>query len=521
MSLARGLSPETTAAQTELDRCRASLPDYVTSVHGWQAMRHHRIWCEALTDDGRDLLIVAPPSSAKTSWVGVGFVEWWLGHHLTGHVIYCGNTASQAVKQAQAIRDTVASEAYGRIFPDRRVGRPWGDAGWALANRPLGDKDYSLTATGIGGPILGARADLIVMDDVSDQENTATHYMREKGWDWVRKTLFSRRRDYPTPRTRIVMICTRWHDEDIAGHVKKALPNIRVIEMPVLGAPGFEDMDRGCLWPEMYPEDVLERQRMMDPRGWQGMYMARPGAEGGNIWKTEYWRYFEQPPRISYVLQSYDTAFQESQSADYTVGTTWGVGEHGYYVLDMVREKWEFPAMRVAVEMQAEMHRPNVVLVEDKASGQSLLQVLRSETRLPIVAVKADKSKEARAWGVVGLAQAGLVWLPAHAPWLADFEREMAAFPNGAHDDIVDSTCHALAWLRRFGAGHLTAGSDADEKPEQDEDEPRGGLGVYKPKVEVSAEIGHGNKYEPGAARGSDMAGYKASRWGAVRGRRR
>ena len=443
------------------EAARHSLPDYGRLVHGWEAQPHHLVWIDALTGSQDDLLIVAPPGSAKTNWL-IAFCGWQLGLHPDGHIIYASNTARQAYKPSVAIRDTITSPGpYQDVFPGVRPdpAKGWGEAEWFLARPDRGDKDPSLCATGVFGPILGARADLIVMDDCCDEENMSSRHMREKVWAWVNTTLFSRR----ARGCRRLCICTRWHHDDVAGHLKAL--GFRTIEMPVVNSEGAN------LWPAMYPPEVLAEAKVANPRRFQAMYMANPSIPEGTIWKSQYWRYYAQPPELSQRVQSWDTAFKEGEENDFSVCTTWGVGPDGYYLLDVLRQRLEFPQLVSIVEALYRQHRPGLVLVEDAASGQSLLQTLRQQTRIPIMAVKADKSKEARSWATVGLAQGGRVFLPERAPWLAEFEAELEEFPSGRHDDQVDSTTQALAWLGRIapGTARLSAGSDVVERKLPDE----------------------------------------------------
>ncbi len=476
-------------AETQYGGAKDDLALYGKLVHGWEAQPHHLEWIKALAESDDDLLIVAPPGSAKTNWM-IAFCGWELGHHPEDHIIYCANTASQSQKPSMALRDTIAlNEAYRGIFPDVNPApaKSWAGSEWYLKRPDVGDKDPSFVATGVFGPILGARANLIIMDDVSDEENTATHYLREKVWNWVSSSLFSRR----ALKCRNIAIATRWHNDDVAGHLKKM--GYKVIEMPVEGY--WED--GSVLWPLIYPPDVLEKAKLANPRRYQGMYMANPTPPEGAIWKSQFWRHFQETPKVHFVLQSWDTGFKEETRNDPSVCTTWGVSDAGYPLLDVFRKRLEFPQLVEACKEFYKRFRPNVVLVEDAASGQSLIQVLKQETRMPIVAVKVDKSKENRAWGVVGLAQGGRVLLPERASWLSEYVAEMEEFPNGTHDDQVDATTMSLAYLQRFGGG-LSAASDVETEKRLDED-----LEPTDKSIAIVSKSG--------------MSGRHNSRWNALR----
>jgi predicted phage terminase large subunit-like protein len=151
---------------------------------------------------------------------------------------------------------------------------------------------------------------------------------------------------------------------------------------------------------------------------------------------------------LDQIVQSWDTAFKKGTENDFSVCTTWGVADGGYYLLHLWRERVEFPELKRVVSTLADQWKPNTILVEDKASGQSLIQELKLSTALPLIPVKVDSDKQTRAQAVTPLMEAGKVFLPQSAPWVSDFVEEMASFPNGVHDDVVDATTQVLNYLR-------------------------------------------------------------------------
>lgn len=170
----------------------------------------------------------------------------------------------------------------------------------------------------------------------------------------------------------------------------------------------------------------------------------------GSIFKREYWRFYKEEPRFLFTLQSWDTAFKAKQENDYSCCTTWGLAEDGYYLLNVWKHRVEFPELKKAVIQLASKYSPNKILIEDKASGQSLYQELTRETRLPLKAIKVDRDKIARANAVTPSIEAGKVFLPENESWVIDYIDSMAAFPNALHDDDVDSTTQALSELILF-----------------------------------------------------------------------
>lgn len=172
-----------------------------------------------------------------------------------------------------------------------------------------------------------------------------------------------------------------------------------------------------------------------------------------NIFRREWWQYYREAPPTHGCIQSWDTAFKKGSENDYSVCTTWGLTKNAYVLLDMWRGQVEFPELKRQVQALYDKHRPYAVIVEDAASGQSLIQELQKETVMPVFPVKVDADKITRANAATPIIEAGKVLLPAEAPWLFDFLEEMVAFPAGEHDDIVDSVVHALNYLRWSAIG--------------------------------------------------------------------
>lgn len=171
----------------------------------------------------------------------------------------------------------------------------------------------------------------------------------------------------------------------------------------------------------------------------------------GNIFRIDWWRYFTEWPPRHLVIQSWDTAFKKGQDNDYSVCTTWVIHENAYYCIDLWRGRVEYPELRrIAIELY-ERWKPSKVLIEDKASGQSLIQELQRGTRIPLVPVRVDSDKTTRAHAASPLIESGRVYLPRGADWTEDLVRECSQFPNGAHDDIVDSITQFLNSERDTG----------------------------------------------------------------------
>jgi len=422
------------------EKARRKLADYTEFIHGLIPAKHHLVWIEALEDESiKRLLIIAPPAHAKTFYCGIAYPAWKIGRNPNVHIGYISNTARQAQRQSVAVRDIVDhNENYGLVFPhilpDKEKG--WAEFEWYIKREDPGDKDSTLAASGVFGPILGNRFDEIIFDDICDEENMATQYQRDKLREWVATTAMSRL----TSEGRTICIMTRWHQEDIATYFMDL--GFCLIHMPAVNELG------DALWPEQWPIEAVESKRLeLGSAGFTKMYQGNPQAEEGAIFKREWWQYYKIRPEFKRLVQSWDTAFKKGAETDYSVCSLWAEADKGYFLIDIFREKLEFPELKRAFVAAYDRDRPNAVLVEDTASGQSLIQEIRRDTSIPVLPIKVDKDKVARANSVTPLIEAGRVFLPERASWLYDYIEELAAFPLGAHDDQVDSTTQALSWL--------------------------------------------------------------------------
>lgn len=179
----------------------------------------------------------------------------------------------------------------------------------------------------------------------------------------------------------------------------------------------------------------------------RGDWNATP--EGGIIKAAWFRRHTAMPYEALQIVQSWDTAFKDKQINDPSVCTTWAVTRHGYFLLDVFRERMDYPTVKRAVQSKAQQYSADVVLIEDKGSGQSLIQELRETSLTPIVAVTPVADKVTRMLTVSAIFESGLVSIPETAPWLLEYEIELTTFPLAPHDDQVDSTSQFLAWAHR------------------------------------------------------------------------
>ena len=244
------------------------------------------------------------------------------------------------------------------------------------------------------------------------------------------------------PDAVVLLVQTRWHEDDLAGRI---LASPSASEWTVLSLPGSAEehdplgrVEGAALWPHWYPAERLHALRAeIGERAFLALYQQRPTSERGGIFRREWMsgRYGELPRGPTTTIQTVDSAFKTGVANDYSVIATWTTDGRFFYLVDVWRQRVEFPDLVAAIQAQAAAHGPSAVAVEDTASAQSAIQVLRRETALPIVPVPAAGSaKISRAGAVSPLFESGRVLLPEQSPgWLGPWIEEHVGFPTARH----------------------------------------------------------------------------------------
>jgi predicted phage terminase large subunit-like protein len=399
----------------------------------------------------RRLIVSMPPRHGKSLLASVHFPAWYLGLHPDRSVIAASYGQELADDFGRRVRNTIADPVHRAVFPGCRI-----SADSAAAHRFNLTAGGAYHAVGRGASITGRGADLLLLDDLlKDVEEANSPTVRRQLRSWFETTAFTRLQ----PGGAVVVIATRWSEDDLAGWLLRefAAEGWEELRLPAIA----EDDDAlgrpegAALWPERYPLDALESiRRQIGSAAFASLYQQRPAPVQGRIFKREWWRHYTAPPAASEITRtvvSVDSAFKAGEDNDYTAVTVWAETETAFYLLHAWRDRIEFPDLkRKAIEI-ANVWNADAVLVEDKASGQSLIQELDRDTALPVVPVKAIGDKVSRAVGVTAIIEAGKVLVPVSAGWLDDFMDEVSTFPGSRHDDYTDSMVHALRYMMDVG----------------------------------------------------------------------
>jgi len=403
--------------------------------------------------DIKRLAIFMPPRHGKSILTSEFFPAWYMGRNPDKYIICATYAQDLADDFGRKVRNQLQDKRYTDVFPDAELSTD--SSSMRRFNTTRGGVYF---AVGAGSAITGRGAHLLLIDDpIKGREEADSAAMRKNLLDWYRATAYTRL----MPNGSVVLIQTRWHEDDLAGWILKETGHEGwdVVEFPAIlneRAATMLDLKEGDpLWEESYPLKRLEEiKKTIGTREWSSLYSQKPSVEEGNIIKRWWWKPWtrEHPPEMDYILQSWDTAYTVTETSDYSACTTWGVfsGEGGYnlYLIHSFREKLTFPELKnQAVHLYNEL-QPDLVLVEAKASGWSLVQELM-RTGIPITPFNPKKmDKLARVHSVAPLFEGGRVWFP-DTDESADVMNQFAMFPNAKHDDLVDSTTQALLRLRK------------------------------------------------------------------------
>lgn len=524
------LPHEAAAEALRRRRARRSLADYAQAIpipgkpatedpDEWlfepiesSAALHHLLLLRCIeraqaTRYGR-FMVFMPPGAAKSTYTSVVAPTYFMGKNPGTKIILASYGSDLARRHGRKARQIVRSTAFSAIWSGKAGGNVTNsgeDLHVTLSKESSAANEWALTngseyfAAGLLAGLTGNRCHGGLIDDpIKGREQADSPTIREKTWEAYVDDFQTRL----IPGGWVGLVQTRWHENDLAGRL---LPDgyqgesglIRckdgrdweIINLPAECERADDPLKRqigDMLWPQWFDPVRYWAPFRLIPRTWAALFQQRPRPDEGLIFK-ESWcrdRWGAIPQQCRTVVHSWDTAQKPAQVNDPSVGACFrfGDGVPGYYLADVHRERIDYPTLKSRVINMAERDRPTAILIEDKSSGQSLIQELRTTTSLPIVAIEPMEAKVFRAMDVSPMVESGLFHLPKVAPWLIDFESEFFGFPLSTHDDQVDAVTQFLKWVRGWsatlesvGAGNRRTMADAALPQDVDQGMSTGG----------------------------------------------
>lgn len=432
-----------------------------------------------------------PPRHGKSEFVSRRLPAAFLAANPGAQVIQCSYSAALAAKENRRVQRIMLAPQYRALYPNTHI--PSKDGSSSVERRYVrnnqqfevfndtGDQIGQYICAGIGGPITGEGMTLGIVDDpIKNAEEANSETYRNNIWNWWDSTFLTR----DEGDAALVVCATRWHDDDLIGRIlaraaetgeKWTVVNFEALREDMTD-PTDPRKEGEALWPAKFSTKKMNEikrrlEKGLGVRWWDAMYQQRPSSLQGNILKREYWAYFDpaDPPKYVAKIQSYDTASDTKSVNDWSVGGTFGIhtdpgsGDAVADLIDLWRERVEFPGLKAQAVALGHRDNPSWILIERKSSGTQLIQEMQANTRLPIwgpppdkpggkskpLGVPVDTDKVSRAMAATGLISAKRIRLPKDSPWLADFLSETANFPNAKFDDQVDMLTQFINWFRQ------------------------------------------------------------------------
>ena len=451
--------------------CKTNFLEFID--HMWDGFicgRHHKIFAEKLEGIAngtiKRLIVNMPPRHTKSEFASTYFPAWIMGRDPSRKIMQTTHTGELAVRFGRKVRNMMDSDIYKQIFPEVSLSSDSKSAGRWETN-----KSGEYFAAGVGGAITGRGADLLIIDDPHSEQDAMSPTAMESCWEWYT----SGPRQRLQPGGSIVLVMTRWSGIDLTAKLLEAQKEALADQWEIVEFPAIFPETENPLWEEFWSlEELLKVKASLPVMKWNAQWMQTPTSEEGSIVKREWWQKWESEnlPNVSYIIQSYDTAFSKKENADYSAISTWGVfrpdedSPDSIILLDCQKGRYDFPELKRLAMEEYKYWEPDMVLIEAKASGTPLTHELR-RLGIPVVNYSPTRGhdKTTRMHSVAPIFESGLVYAPQKA-FAEEMIEECASFPFGANDDLCDTMTQALIRFREGGLLSLHDDyEDSDQAP--------------------------------------------------------
>lgn len=408
---------------------------------------------ESTTGNAYDILILeTPPQHGKSMTVTEALPGWVLGRHPDWRVILASYNDESAERFARRNKEKVAQ--YGKILFGVEIAGVNRAREFELKNA-YGTTHGQLLSRGIRSGITGNPANLLIIDDpIKNRVEADSPTYRSQLWNEWLNSLKSRLQ----ASAKVIVIMTPWHEDDLAARLLQFEDNVRLVRLPVeaeendplgraVGEALCPELGKDKRWLEQFKKSYLASAEG-GARAWSALYQCAPRVEGGNLVKRAWWRYYDakNPPLFATSVVSVDATFKGNTENDFVAIEVWSKIGNDYYLRYCLNQHMDFPQTLEAIRTVKQLYPDAMtVLIEDKANGSAIIQMLQKE--MFCVPVQPKGGKEARVNAIAPAIESGHVFLPQGEEWLAAFVDQFTAFPAGKHDDMVDSASQAISYL--------------------------------------------------------------------------
>lgn len=441
-----------------LRRVMASVSPGVSYAHNWHIDAISEYLAACANGEVRRLIINLPPRMLKSIIISVAWPAWLLGHNPSQRIMVASYAQALSTKHSTDCRVVMEADWYRRLFPSTR-----------LAQDQNEKEKFATTARGfrravsVGGAAIGEGGNILIIDDPINPLQASHRNQRDAVNEWFDHTWATRLDDKQTGAMIVVM--QRLHAEDVSGYLL-AKGGWEHLCLPAI-APTVMSIQRGNFYYQRAmgeplhaarePVELLECLKSeVGSANFSAQYQQQPLKLAGSIVKPAWFARFALAEALAQgsdgVVQSWDTGIKAGLQHDASACATFLFLGGQHQLIDMLVVRQEYPELKRTIVNHAARFASEAVLIEDKGSGQSLLQDLRRECELPLIGVMPTADKMSRLIRATALMEAGKMALPNHASWLAALEQELFSFPDGAHDDQVDAISQYLNWVVKRSA---------------------------------------------------------------------
>lgn len=491
---------------------RVSYAFYCEYAHrgSYTPAKHTKLICDKLEAVERGeikrVMFMMPPRHSKSMTCSETFPSWFLGKNPERRVIEISYGDMLAKRFGRLNKQKIVEcgeELFGVIMPrwGLGMGHTASATDWGLQWTPENlikhdgrEPRGGMISRGIGGAITGEGASLMLIDDpIKNREEADSEVYRNRIWDEYQNTLLTRL----APDGAIILILTRWHEDDLAGRILQQEKDWDVVCLPCIAEelrdkktgeviPDILGREEGqALWPEYGFDEAwaTDKKDKVGSRVWLSLYQQKPTAAVGTRYQRGWWQFYKELPEYDIKVQSWDTGLKKGVDNDPSNCQTWVRCKNGYYLVDRWNNKVDFPTLVNMMKALYAKHNldsnpVNIVYVEEATSGYQAMQTLKNDTQIPMITIPPKSSKESRADAVSPLIEAGKVFLPdpywhstekgVDMAWVSDFLDEWSSFPLAAHDEDVDVASLALNKLQVMSGSMIHTSDQYREEPDRE-----------------------------------------------------
>lgn len=435
--------------EARIELARQKYKHYLVYTHfgKYKLAPHNELLADKLDSVERGevkrLMVFMPPRHGKSMTISETFPSYFIGKNPERRVIEASYGDDLAIKFGRMNKskiDSYGEELFGITINKKNA-----------SNKNFGIDGHrgGMISSGIFGTVTGEGADLLIIDDpIKNRVEANSETYRNRVWDEWQSTLYTRLH----PGGAVIVVLTRWHEDDLAGRLLRLEPDVwDVVSLPAEAEENdiLEREPGSPLWASHGFDSVWieTTKRAVGSQAWASLYQQRPSPAEGSIFHRKWWKFYKiLPTRFDELIQSWDCAFKDNNDSDFVVGQVWGRIGADVYLVDQVRDRMDITVTMKAIESLSKKYpKASRKLVEDKANGPAIIQMLKN--KVPgLIPVNPEGGKTVRAQAVSPFFESGNVYIPepSLAPWVHDYMEEFAVFPNGKHDDSVDSTTQAI-----------------------------------------------------------------------------